>query len=63
MIGILAVILVGRDLCGSEHELCTAVKYLHANSSFFRTLLWLQLLIPQLPVVFRQGAYLVLGTE
>jgi hypothetical protein len=37
MIGIPAVISVGRDLYGSEHELCTAVKYLQAKSSFFRT--------------------------
>jgi len=64
MIGIpVVVVLVARGLCGSERGLCVAVKYLHANSSFFRTRFCRQLLIPQLPVVFKQGASLVRRTE
>ena len=63
MIGIPVVVLVARGLCGSERELCVTLKYLHANSSFFLTRLCRQLLIPQLPVVFKQGASLVLRTE
>jgi hypothetical protein len=51
VIGSPAVVFVVRDLYGSERELCTTIKFVYTNSSFR-----LQLLIPQLPVVFREGA-------